>query len=211
MEISLLDSNDHLTKKTDGLVAAGFDYEISATVSAPELSEQCGEFVRFIADYVAAGNRVESGQTLAYGYWLTKAELVDNRTLVFFEYNQEATEFVFGIDRTLTYWRDQTAICKRAQSEFHPPRPDQMVVISEGVYEGDDVEGVRYASPPHMSGWWITTDRYDGNVESLRTVHAHHLSALRPDLAKFLALPHGYRFFSPTGETWFDEKVAKAK
>lgn len=32
------------------------------------------------------------------------------------------------------------------------PAPDQLVVMSEGVYEGDVVEGVRYPSPEHMSG-----------------------------------------------------------
>jgi hypothetical protein len=27
-----------------------------------------------------------------------------------------------------------------------------MVIISEGVYEGKPVEGIRYPSPDHMSG-----------------------------------------------------------
>ncbi|WP_143694913.1 immunity protein Imm33 domain-containing protein [Variovorax sp. JS1663] len=209
MKIDILDSPDRLTKTTKGLASHDPGYEISASVSSPELGEHCEEFVRFIAEYVLSGNSIRAGETLAYGYWLTKAELTDGRTLVFFEYNPEATEFVFGVTHTLTYWRDQTSLCNREGADFIPPRPDQMVVISDGVYEGDNVEGVRYASPSHMSGWWLTTDRYNGKIESLKTVHAHHVSAKRPDLAKFLALPNGYRFFSPTGAVWFDEKAAK--
>ena len=91
------------------------------------------------------------------------------------------------------------------------PAMDQLVVISDGVYEGDIVEGVRYPSPQHMSGWWLTTDRYDGNIESLKTVHFRHIAERRPDIAEFLRLPFGYRFFSADGSSWFYEKVADAE
>lgn len=93
----------------------------------------------------------------------------------------------------------------------HLPKPDQLVVISDGVYEGDVVEGVRYPSPVHMSGWWLTTDRYDGDVKSLRTVHFYHIAEFRPDLSDFLKLPCGYRFFSGNGDTWFDQQVADSE
>jgi hypothetical protein len=70
------------------------------------------------------------------------------------------------------------------------------------------VQGIRYPSPDHMSGWWITTDRYDGNIKSLRYEHTYHVTAARPALAKYLALPDGFRFnFSAGEEVWFDEKV----
>ena len=71
----------------------------------------------------------------------------------------------------------------------------QMVVISKGIYEGVvPVEGVRYASPKHMSGWWLTTDEYDGDINSLNTVHFKHVVEHRPELAIYMALPVGYRF-----------------
>jgi hypothetical protein len=91
----------------------------------------------------------------------------------------------------------------------HLPKPDQLVVISDGVFEGDIVEGVRYPSPQHMSGRWLTTDRYNGDIKSLRTVHFHHVTESRPDLMGFLKLPFGYRFFS--GDAWFDQKVADSE
>lgn len=93
-----------------------------------------------------------------------------------------------------------------------PPRPDQLVAISEGVLEGDHVEGVRYPSPEHMSGWYIFTDRYDGDIESMTLHHAHHITEARPDFAELLDLPHGCRF-APDEESgeytwWYDDEVA---
>ncbi len=78
-----------------------------------------------------------------------------------------------------------------------------------GVVEGDAVEGVRYPSPEHMSGWWITTDRYDGDSKSLTLHHLHHLVEWRPDIAPYLALPFGFRFILGEAEhVWFDEVIA---
>ena len=86
-----------------------------------------------------------------------------------------------------------------------------MIVISKGVYEGLAIDAVRYPSPEHMSGWWLTTDLYDDNVESLMAVHYHHVAFKRPELIKYIALPYGYRF-NTSGEehdVWFDENAIK--
>jgi len=93
----------------------------------------------------------------------------------------------------------------------HLPKPDQLVVISEGVYEGDVVEGVRYPSPEHMSGWWLTTNRYDGDIKSLKSVHFHHVAECRPDLFDFFGLLFGHCFFSGDGHTWLDRAVAASE
>jgi hypothetical protein len=199
-----------LTFETDGLRAM-LGCEISATVNNLTLSEDCAQFVRFISDYVLGGHIIAVGETVGYGYWITKTRLNDRGNIEFWEYNPDATEFVFGVSTTIRYWCDQHQVCKNASSEFAPPRADQMVVISVGVYEGDFVQGVRYPSPPHMSGWWLTTDKYDGNVDSLKTVHAYHVTAKRPDLAKFLALPNCHRFYSDNGDVKFDENVLDGK
>ncbi|WP_444542088.1 immunity protein Imm33 domain-containing protein [Chitinimonas arctica] len=202
--------NEGLTCQTAGLLDQT-GYEISATVDNPLLLSECKELVQFLGDYVAAGNAIQSGEIVKYGYWLVKVNLDDRRRLVFWEYNPEATDFVLGVSSTVSHWRDQHQICQKVDAVFSPPRLDQLVVISDGVYEGDEVEGVRYPSPDHMSGWWLTTDRFNGDTSTLKTVHAHHVSARRPDLAKFLALPFGYRFFSPQSDVWFDRKVADAE
>ncbi|GBR19135.1 hypothetical protein LV564_07115 [Komagataeibacter nataicola] len=56
------------------------------------------------------------------------------------------------MDARVTYWEEQHITCRKAQAAFSPPEPEQLIVVSDGVYERDMVQGVRYASPPHMSG-----------------------------------------------------------
>ena len=104
----------------------------------------------------------------------------------------------------------QIDCCKHYGADANFIRDDQLIVISKGIYEGKTpVEGVRYPSPNHMTGWWLTTDEYDGNTESLQTVHSYHVCEKRPDLAIYLALPFGFRFnLGGTEEyVWYDEDV----
>lgn len=195
-----------LTCKTDGLYER-LGYEISATVNNPSLIQDCEQFVKFVLSYILDGHVINAGESIGYGYWITKALTNGRADLEFWEYNADATDYIFGVTNTLQYWQEQHQICEKTSSVFTPPRADQMIVISDGVYEGDIVQGVRYQSPKHMSGWWITTDRYDGDVNSLKTVHAYHLTEKRPDLVKFLALSVGHRFYSDNEEVKFDQSL----
>lgn len=99
---------------------------------------------------------------------------------------------------------------------FYLPTEDQLVVISDGVLEGELVEGVRYFSPKHMSGWWLTTEKYNGNIDTLHTEHFQHCFEKRPDLIKYLSLPAGFRFFQNgykknKEDIWFDSKIVEEK
>ncbi len=92
---------------------------------------------------------------------------------------------------------------------FKPPRADQLVAVSAGVMEGDAVQGVRYPSPRHMSGWWLSTNQYDGSDQSMANQHCYHVTHARPELAPYLALPNGFRFDFEHGQNVsFDENVA---
>ena len=195
-KITVLQRNSIL--QTQGL--SQFDLpELWVRMDDPNLVTEAGNFLRFVVDYILTKNaRISAGQTLSYGYWLTKFELPDDGMLHIFEHNPEGTEFIPGLEHTLTYWRDQHTTCVQFNAPYSPPRPDQMVAISDGVMEGDPVEGIRYASPEHMSGWWFITDRYNGDINSIKTTHLYHVTAKRPDLAPFIALPVGFRF---KGET----------
>jgi len=198
--------------RTKGLVELGHP-ELLATVDHPDLAFEAEAFLRYVIDYLMTHNAtLTHGQTLMYGYWLTKF-IKRGDILETWEYKADATEFVPGVTLAATYWRDQHRTCTRLRADFNPPRPDRLVVISAGVLEGDsDVQGVRYPSPEHMSGWWLTTSRFDGNIETLRTTHAYHVTAARSDLAHLIALPCGFRFdLSPSESIWFDEKVAAEK
>lgn len=182
-------------------------YELCVSSSDETLSKECSDFIHFVAAYILNCRVILHEETFLYGYWLTKAFLTDESKLVFYEYNLEATDFIFGVTNTLRFWKAQHETCLRVNAEFSPIRPDQLVVISDGVYENEPTEGVRYTSPQHMSGWWLTTDRYNGDINTLKTVHAHHVSEKRPDLVKYFGLPFGYRFFAREDDVWFDSKV----
>jgi hypothetical protein len=60
-----------------------------------------------------------------------------------------------------------------------------------------------------MSGWLFVTSKYSGEIETLSHHHTYHVTAVRPDLAAFIALPVGYRCDFAGGErVWFDEEAA---
>jgi hypothetical protein len=179
--------------------------ELRVNVASPDLLSEAESFLRHIVQYLESGATLKHGETVSYGYWLTKFIERDD-FLDAWEYTADATEFVPGATLAVTYWRDQHRTCAHWGASFEPPRPDRLIVVSSGVIEGDkDVQGVRYRSPEHMTGWWLTTGRFDGNVGSLKTVHAYHVTAARPDLAHLVALPHGYRFdLTYREDVWFD-------
>jgi hypothetical protein len=202
--------NGQIVIRTEGLTSTIEHPEICVGIHDPKLRAEAESFLRFVSDYLTQSQKqICAGETLAYGYWLVKFKQAEPNALETWEYNAQATDFVPGSELALTYWRDQHAICKEHHAAFQPPRPDRLTVISKGVLEGLPVQGVRYPSPEHMSGWWITTDQYDGNIKSLTHEHTYHITAARPDLARYLALPEGFRFdLSVKEDIWLDEKVA---
>ncbi|NQX64194.1 hypothetical protein HQN88_35725 [Paenibacillus qinlingensis] len=107
--------------------------------------------------------------------------------------------------------QEQKQECQKFGATPLFPIFNQMIVISKCVYEGLAVEAVRYPSPELMSGWWLTTDLYDDNVQSLMTVPFHHLALMRPEIIKYFALPFGYRFYISDKEQdiWFNENALK--
>lgn len=206
MKIKSTEAGADLTLKTEGLMER-FGYEISVTINTPALKEGAIEFIELVTRYVESGFKIASDETLGYGCWVTKMYLNDRRELMFFEQVPRTGAYVPGISTTLQLWAEQHMTCEKTGVDYSAPSFDQMIVISPGVIEGDPAEGVRYPSPEHMSGWWVTTDRYDGDTKSLLTVHIQHLAVNRPDLVKYLGLPFGYRFHGPSDDVWLDEKI----
>jgi len=175
-----------------------------------DASERDGrELLRYVTDSAAkTGKPIRSSETMLYGYWLIQFVAGRSGLLDIWEYDASATQFHEGAELALKYWREQHEVCARAAAPFTPPRPDQLVVVSDGVFEGDPVKAVRYPSPEHMSGWWMVTDRYDGDVSSMRREHLYHLTSRRPDLAPYIALPFGYRFdLTHHDDVWLDPEV----
>jgi hypothetical protein len=198
-----------LEASTSGLLRAGMP-ELMIRVEEASLLPECERFLEFVVNYVyESGRTIRPGETLNYGYWLMKFQAVNDDVLEVWEYNAEGTEFIRGGSLALRYWRDQHKVCHALGSDFKPPRPDKLTALSAGVLEGLPVQGVRYPWQEHMSGWLLVTGEWDQNIKSLKNHHTYHVTASRPDLAKFLALPAGYRFDLKEGHTvWFDEVVA---
>ncbi|WP_251962128.1 hypothetical protein [Pseudomonas sp. Marseille-Q5299] len=206
MKYTIVESNSGRTISTSGLLQVA-NFELCVTFDDLSLRPLADEFLNFVYEIVASGQCITSGGTLSYGSWITQVQLADNNILSFWEQKPNSTEYEPGITRTLKLWHAQHEVCRKLAATYTPPRFEQLVVVSAGVLEGEATEGVRYPSPDHMSGWWLSTDRYDGNLESLQTLHLQHVVNKRPDLVKYLALPFGYRFYGPTDQYWQDEKI----
>lgn len=207
IHIFLQKESEFLLKvETSGLRNIGHP-ELVVEFHRSDLTEEAEGFLRYVSDYLILSRAsVRADETMLYGYWLTKFKDAGKNKLETWEYNSSATEFIKGATLTLQYWKDQHSICEAYAARFEPPRPDQLSLISQGVFEGLPVQGVRYPSPAHMSGWWLTTDQYDGEISSLKHEHTYHLTDVRPDLAKYIALPPGFRFdLSSFEDVWFEE------
>ena len=186
--------------------------ELAVNLNSGDVPGDAEALLGFLSSYLLDSARVlKSGETLAYGYWLLKFIDAGDGVLIAHEYNAEATEFIAGASFAMGCWREQHLLCGRCSATFSPPRPDRLTVVDPAVFDGHPVQGVRYPSPDTMSGWWITTDKFNGDTKTLKHEHTYHLTAHRPDLAKFLALPVGFRFdLTSVEDVWFDSNVAKS-
>jgi len=153
------------------------------------------DILKYIIDYcIDSNSKISSNQNIAYYSWLLQFRSHDQNYYGLYEISSNGEAFNKGCDTAISIIREQSEICSQYGLIPSFPNFNQMIVISEGVYEGKDVEAIRYVSPGHMSGWWLITDDYNDNIESLMTVHFYHVAFKRPDILKYLALPFGYRF-----------------
>lgn len=179
--------------------------------------ERCDErdyiyVLKYIIDYIIKESSViADNQSIAFNSWILKFIQSEKGILDLYELDKSGNEFVEGVEFSVFLMKSQMTICETYSSEFNFPYLNQKVVISDGVFEGYPVEAVRYDSPNHMSGWWITTDLYNDDINSLRQVDLSELILKRYDLIKYLALQNGFRFFKnqSNDDVWFDEEVLK--
>lgn len=173
-------------------------------------SEDYLRVIKYLIDYVLDYQPIIKGeQTISYHSWLLKFKQVTNLYYEIWEANSEGNGFTKGVDYSIKVIKEQENLCKQYGVSPIFPTFNQNIVISKGVYEGLGVDAVRYPSPEYMTGWWITTELYDDNIDSLMNVHYFHVAFKRPDLIKYLALPYGFRFYitEQEKEIWFDKEV----
>jgi hypothetical protein len=177
------------------------EWELRVEVTDCSLLAEAEAFLRFVTAYVKQYEvRISPNETLLYGFWITRFQAAEAGFLDVWEANFSVEEFIPGGSRTVTYWRDQHHLCAQSGAEFAPPRLDLLAAVSEGVFEGDPVEGIRYPSRDPMSGWFLSTDRYNGDIKTMRCEHLYHIAEARPDLVRYLSLPPGFWFNTTEGE-----------
>ena len=178
-----------------------------------EFEDAAKNLLEYLGRYVIRDKPFRDGEKIAYGYWILMIRARAEGDFELFESTEDGTDFIRGADLTLRYWTEQSELCRQTGANFDPPRPEQKAALSAGVLEGDlPVWGVRYRAPSHMSGWYLTTESFSGDVKDLQVDHLYHVTSRRPDLARFLALPAGFRFeLTSNGHSaGFDEQVERS-
>jgi hypothetical protein len=147
--------------------------------------------------------RLRDNETMAYGSWAIRF-LARGDALLVHEYSPTpGNPTIVGASTAMTLWKLQLSACAKWGSLHLPPMLHQLVGVTVGVEEGEPLEGSRYEAPPHMSGWMLSTDRYNGDINTVRTVHLIHILTLRFDIGQFMALGPDF-FFRKTAEGYFE-------
>lgn len=189
--------NIEIHEKDNGYIntkgmACFIDYEICVK----SFGEKNGELALlfFLIDYILNDHpRINDNDTISYGLWLLKFVKIDNLYKIY-ELDDTFESWQEGADNAIYYIEQQKTVCKEEAVEFTVPFFSQYIAISEGVLEGERVQGIRYREPEHMSGWYLTTPKYDGNIANMMVVALQEFVVKRKDLIQFLALPYGYVF-----------------
>jgi hypothetical protein len=166
--------------------------------------------LKYIIDYITEENAVITpNQTISFNSWILAFVRNDENFLDIYERHPTTHELVSGCENSIEIMNSQIEICETYSSKLTFTKVNQNIVISDGVLDGRLVEAVKYEAPEHMSGWYITTDLYNDDINTLQQIQLPDLMLKRPELVKFLALDNGFRFVvdKENIEVWFDEEV----
>ncbi|UKB81349.1 hypothetical protein [Chryseobacterium sp. MEBOG07] len=190
--------NDNIYVETKGLNSY-ISKEIKVIIGNNQ-PENYIEVIKYIIDYIVDSKPIISeNQNIGYYSWLLQFRLGENNCYDIYEANSDGSDFNKGCDMAISVVRKQSEICWQQNLVPLFPNFNQSVVISDGVYEGKDIEGIRYDSPQDESGWYLITDDYNDDIKSLKMVHFFHVAFARPDILKYLAIPFGFRFIMKEG------------
>jgi hypothetical protein len=195
VEINIVDNLYVETKKLDSYKTK----EIRVIIGDNQ-PENYIEVIKYVIDYIVDSKPIISeNQNIGYYSWLLQFRLGEGNFYDLYEANSDGSGFNKGCDTAISVVKQQSEICWQQNLIPLFPNFNQTVVISDGVYEGKDIEGIRYDSPQDESGWYLITDDYDNDIKSLKMVHFYHVAFARPDILKYLAIPFGHRFLMDNG------------
>lgn len=186
--------------------------EIRALISDSTMTASASMFLQWADSTIRAnpGSPAKDAK-LEYGYWQVRLREAADGYLDAWEYSPDHLTLRRGISQALTYWDQQSAVCRRNHAAFSPPSCDLLAGVSPGVLEDVvPLYAIRHLAPSHMSGWYCWTDLYEGENRKMTPEHLYHITAARPMLAKYLALPVGYRItLRDTESVEYDKEVAE--
>ncbi|MEJ5049765.1 hypothetical protein WH221_07980 [Chryseobacterium culicis] len=196
IQINVVDNLYVETKELDSYISK----EIRVTIGENQ-QENYIDVIKYIIDYIVDSKPIISeNQNIGYYSWLLQFRLDEENYYDLYEANSDGSDFNKGCDTAISVAREQSEVCWQQNLIPLFPNFNQSVVISDGVYEGKDIEGIRYDSPQDESGWYLITDDYNNDIKSLKMVHFYHIAFARPDILKYLAIPLGYRFLMKEGK-----------
>jgi len=195
IQINIVDNLYVETKGLDSYISK----EIRVAIGNNQ-AEDYVEIIKYIIDYIVDNKPIISeNQNIGYYSWLLQFRLDEDNYYDLYEASFDGSNFNKSCDTAISVVRQQSEACWQQNLIPFFPNFNQSVVISDGVYEGKDIEGIRYDSPQDESGWYLITDDYNDDIKSLKMVHFYHVAFARPDILKYLAIPFGYRFLMKDG------------
>ena len=104
----------------------------------------------------------------------------------------------------------QASTCKERGVELVPATNTAISGLAKSTLGLSPVNGLRHPLQNNTSGWYVWCgEEFSTSADFFAPVHTKHLYDELPPIARFLALPPGYRFLV-SGEyvdVWFDQNL----
>lgn len=111
----------------------------------------------------------------------------------------------------MTISAEQLTTCKKYGASPLDASPHLKAGVAANVRSGlIPVNGLRHPPVGDTSGWYLWAgEELSADPEFFQPVHIEHLSEMRPEVLKYLALPPGWRFLiaGDYEDVWYDESL----
>jgi len=167
--------------------------------------------IDYILKYIITENKIlKDKETFELGSWLLQFVFNGFFIDIYELKNVLGGKNIYkeGIDIATKIYRIQSSLINEGISPLIP-KFSQKIALTKDIYDGSEVNGVRYSAPSHMTGWYLTSNSYKGDVNTLIVEYLYFIIDKRFDIIKFLSLPIGYRFYRDNQEEsfWLDEQI----
>jgi RHS repeat-associated protein len=205
--ISIVRVVNHGVETTEpvGLIGAKLRFDLADL----EIADEASHMLQLLTEYFSTTPLV-AGQKVDWASSLLIAQQHSPTCISFGELAFDGETVLPVVDNAVRIWVEQSALCRANDVDLCPTRFGQMIALSPHVLDGKEkLEGIRYKGTDVMSGWWIFTSDYDGQIDdfaSMHPTHTFHALRARPDIARFLGLPQGFAFrMFPVERVWYEE------